>query len=464
MKINSNLVLLLLILIGVTVALFPVPEGVDPKALPLLGIFIAVIMGILLQPYPMLVVSLLGFFACILFRLISATEGYAGFGQSVIWLIVFSSIAAKAFVKTNLGRRMALFFIKSMGHSSLTLAYGLTLSEFVLSPMIPSNTARASCITIPLTVSVSESLGSFPGNRSAGIIGRFLALVGVHANQLCSAIFLTAMASNPITQNFMADLGISISWIEWFIMASVPGIVCVFAMPLILYKLAPPSLKIIEHSTEFALLRTPMARDEYVTLLVFLCMLVCWIFGDVLHVSTSVVALGGLCALLVTRVLDADDITGAKDIWSICIWLSILNVIALKLTEFGLIQHYSSVLRENLHGVAWPTALCIVSLAYYFARYLIPGNVLHACAMFPSFTKLLIDCGVPPKVGGMTLALITAYCGFATPYGSSSCPLFVNTGYVDQQHWWRIGFITTLIYLIIWGGIGGIWWKILAYW
>jgi DASS family divalent anion:Na+ symporter len=355
-----------------------------------------------------------------------------------------------------------------MGNNSIKLAYGVTLGEIILAPMIPSNTARASCITIPLTVSVSESLGSSSINRSEGIVGRYLALCALHANQLSCPLFLTAIASNPIAQQFMADIGINVSWMEWFVIVSIPGLACLFLMPLILYKLAPPQLMAIKNFEGIANTHLgtmpPMNRDEYLTVAIFMCMLIGWIFGDTIHVHTGVVALGGLCALLATNVLDIDDITGAKDIWGICLWLSILNVIALKLTAFGLVQYYASILQGLLAGITWPYALLAISFTYYFAHYFIPGNVLHACAMFPPFIQLMITCGVPPKIGGMSLAIITACCGFVTPYGSSSCPLFFNTGYIDQKLWWRSGLLTTLAYFIIWFTIGGVWWKVLGLW
>jgi DASS family divalent anion:Na+ symporter len=452
--------------IGVTISILPPPAGVNAKAFPMFGIFVSIIIGILLQPYPILVITLFGFFLCIVFGLISPQEGFACFGQNVIWLIVFASIAAKAFVKTNLGKRMACFFIKKTGRSTLKLAYGLTLSEFILSPMIPSNTARASCVSIPLTVSISESLGSDPRNRTEKVAGRFLSLCSLHANQLSCAVFLTAMASNPLIQKFMSDVVVYISWGGWFIISSVPAILCLFLMPCILYKLSPPKLKEIQDFEKIAdeqLSSIPaISKGEWTTMFVFLGMLIGWIFGEIIGLSTSVVALGGLCVLLITNVLDVDDIVGAKDIWNIFIWLSILNVMASKLTEYGIIQHYSSILRHPLCGVDWPISLFVISLTYYFARYLIPGNVLHACAMFPPFVKLLINCGVPARVGCMFLACITAFCGFVTPYASSPCPLFFNTGYIEQRLWWKIGFITTIIYLMIWIVVGGLWWKSLG--
>jgi DASS family divalent anion:Na+ symporter len=144
--------------------------------------------------------------------------------------------------------------------------------------------------------------------------------------------------------------------------------------------------------------------------------------------------------------------------------MSILTAMAEKLSEYGLIQFYAAALQQKLAGTDWKAVLLIVSTIYYFARYLIPGNVLHACAMFHAFSQVLIVCGVPPLVGCMSLAIITSFCGFITPYATTSCPLFYNTGYVDIKLWWRVGFISMIVYLLIWFVFGGIWWKILGYW
>ena len=464
-KLSRIFILFILCMVGLSFAILPAPPGVDQRAYPLFGIFISLILGILMQPYPITVLALFGLFAAVSFGIITLEEGLSGFKENVIWLVAFSSIAAKAFVKTNLGRRMASFFIKKTGKNSLSISYGLMLSELVLAPVIPSNTARSACVTLPLTVSISESLGSSPKNKTEKLIGQFLTLCNLHFNQISSAIFLTAIASNPLLQKFMFNIGINISWTEWFIMAGLPGIICMLAVPLVLYKLATPELKKIPNAKAIAQAQldemSKMDKNEMITLFVFIGMLTFWVLGIV---PTTLVALGGLCVLLATNVLDIDDVSGAKDIWSIVIWLSILNLLAGKLTEFGLIQHYSKVLNTVLHGYSWHFVLLIVSVIYYLARYFIPGNVMHACAMFPAFSQLLITCGVPAKVGCMVLAIITAYCGFVTPYATSPGPITYNTGYIDQKLWWKVGFISSIAYLIIWGFVGGVWWKALGYW
>ena len=49
---------------------------------------------------------------------------------------------AEGFLLTGLGRRIALLFVRRLGKSSLGLAYGMALTDLILAPATPSNTAR----------------------------------------------------------------------------------------------------------------------------------------------------------------------------------------------------------------------------------------------------------------------------------------------------------------------------------
>lgn len=49
---------------------------------------------------------------------------------------------ARGFIKTGLGRRIALQMIRLLGKRTLGLAYGLAVADLILSPAMPSNTAR----------------------------------------------------------------------------------------------------------------------------------------------------------------------------------------------------------------------------------------------------------------------------------------------------------------------------------
>jgi len=50
-----------------------------------------------------------------------------------------------------------------MGKSTLGLALGLNIAETLLAPAMPSTSARAGGIFMPIIKSLSEASGSFPG-------------------------------------------------------------------------------------------------------------------------------------------------------------------------------------------------------------------------------------------------------------------------------------------------------------
>ena len=58
-------------------------------------------------------------------------------------------------------------------------------------------------------------------------------------------MFITAKAANPLAVNLAADaLGKTISWGTWALAGLVPGIICLLAVPAILYVVYPPQVRV----------------------------------------------------------------------------------------------------------------------------------------------------------------------------------------------------------------------------
>jgi DASS family divalent anion:Na+ symporter len=79
----------------------------------------------------------------------------------------------------------------------------MVLSELILAPVTPSNTARGGGIIHPIVRAISTSYDSDPAKGTEGRMGKFLALVNYQANPITSAMFITATAPNPL----VVDLG-----------------------------------------------------------------------------------------------------------------------------------------------------------------------------------------------------------------------------------------------------------------
>ncbi|PWG68135.1 anion permease, partial [Enterobacter mori] len=74
-------------------------------------------------------------------------------------------------------------------------------------------------------------------------MGAFLIFTEFHGNLITAAMFLTAMAGNPLAQSLAKHQGVDITWMNWFLAALIPGIISLILVPLIIYKLYPPEIK-----------------------------------------------------------------------------------------------------------------------------------------------------------------------------------------------------------------------------
>jgi DASS family divalent anion:Na+ symporter len=183
---------------------------------------------------------------------------------------------SRGLIKTGLGARIGYFFIRLFGKKTLGIGYALGLSELVLAPVTPSNTARGGGIMHPIMRSIAISFDSTPEHGTQGRIGRYLALVNYHANPITSAMFITATAPNPLVVKFVAEATgaqISLTWSTWALAMLLPGLAAMLLMPLVLYWLSPPEINDTPQASQFAQERLtelgPVKTSEKILLAVF---------------------------------------------------------------------------------------------------------------------------------------------------------------------------------------------------
>jgi anion transporter len=229
---------------GVILWFVPTPAGVSRQAWQLLAIFLGTIVGIITQPLPLGAVAILGLGVSVLTKTLSFVAAFSGFGDPIPWLICLAFFFAKGFIKTGLGNRVAYQFVSLFGSSSLGLGYSLVFSEALLAPAIPSVSARAGGIFLPLVKSLCVACGSNVGDGTENKLGSWLMLTCFQTSCISSAMFLTAMAANPLCATLtLNSINQTIGWLDWAKAAIVPGLVSLILVPLILYVIYPPTLK-----------------------------------------------------------------------------------------------------------------------------------------------------------------------------------------------------------------------------
>lgn len=254
---------------GVIIWFLPVPEGVTRSAWQLLAIFLATIVGIITQPLPLGAVALLGLGASVLTKTLTFAAAFSAFGDPIPWLIALAFFFARGFIKTGLGNRVAYQFVRLFGSSSLGLGYSLVFSEALLAPAIPSVSARAGGIFLPLVKSLCVACGSNVGDGTEHRLGAWLMLTCFQTSVISSSMFLTAMAANPLSANLAFNtIKQTIGWTDWAKAAIVPGIVSLIVVPFLLYLIYPPTVKSSPDAPKLAQEKLdkmgPMSKNELI--------------------------------------------------------------------------------------------------------------------------------------------------------------------------------------------------------
>lgn len=461
----------------------PVPDGVDIRAWHLLAIFIATIAGIIGKALPLGAVAIIGMMMVAVTGVTSDTvagatkDALSSLSSPLIWLIGLSVMVARGLIKTGLGARIGYYFISLFGKKTLGIAYSLSISELVLAPITPSNTARGGGIIHPIMRSISESFHSTPEEGTRKKIGRYLALVNYNTNPITSAMFITATAPNPLVVKSVADLTgstIHLSWGTWALAMLLPGLVCLLLMPLIVWLMAPPEIKSTPDAADFARERLHqlgrIKRDEWIMLGVFALMLLLWadvpaaLLGSAFKVHSTATALLGLCLLLITGVLTWDDILKEKSAWDTIVWFAALVMMAGFLNKLGLISWVAQQIQGNIAsmGMSWQVAVVILTLIYLYAHYFFASTTAHISAMFAAFYGAGLALGAPPMLYALMLAAASSLMMSLTHYATGTAPVIFNSGYATLGEWWRTGFVVSIINIIVWVAVGLFWWKVLG--
>ncbi|HAS6347258.1 anion permease [Vibrio sp. IRLE0018] len=465
---NTNLKLLVLFVLGVVMWFLPVPEGLSEPAWQMMVIFVVTVLSLILAPLPLGAMALLGLTAATLTGVLPIKTALSGFAHPTIWMIAAAFFISRGFISTGFGRRVGYWFISKLGHNSLGLAYGLVLTDLLFAPATPSTTARCGGIIAPLFRSVASAYDSDPEKGTQNRIGAFLVQCIFQCNAITCAMFLTSMAGNPLAANFAKEQGVEITWAGWAAAAIVPGLLCLFLIPLAMYLFFPPELKKTPEMRAIAREKLQqmgaMSRDEIMVCVTFIGMVTLWVLGPTLGIHATVTALMGLVFLLLSRTITWDAVLSEKEAWHTITWFAVLIMMASELNKLGFIKWFSNGIGESLSGFGWATTVILLLLVYYYSHYLMASAMAHISAMYSAFLAIAISAGAPPMLAAIVLGIFSNLYMSTTHYSSGPAPILFGTGFHTLQNWWKIGFVFSLIVIPVFIFVGGMWWKVLGLW
>jgi anion transporter len=463
--------------LGISVALAtavwfaPPPAGVTTQAWHLLALFLGTIVGIITKPLPLGAVAMLGLASTMLTKTLTFSAAFSAFASEIPWLIAIAFWLSGGFIKSGLGSRIAYMIVAAFGKTTLGLTYSLVFAEALLAPAIPSVAARAGGIFFPLAKALCLACGSDPADGTERKMGSYVMKTCFQTSTISSAMFITAMAANPLAVNLATEaLGTPISWGGWALAGLVPGIICLVCTPFILYILYPPEIKDTPNAPTKAREELkklgPLSTDEKITAGALLITVGLWIFGASLGINAVAAALLGLAILLITNVVKWKDCLSDNQAWDTLTWFAALIAMASYLNKFGFIKWFSDNVVNIVGGLglSWQASFGVIVLLYFYSHYLFASGAAHIGAMYTAFLSVAIACGTPGMLAAIALGQLSNVMGCLSTYGIGSAPPYYGAGYVPQSKWYQLGFIMSIFYIAVWLFAGGAWWKVIGLW
>jgi divalent anion:Na+ symporter, DASS family len=443
----------------------PIPAGLTSEAWHLFAVFAGAIFSVIVNAFPLLTASLLAVAAVVLTGTVDAAKAFAGFANSSVLLVVVAFLVANAVVKSGLGRRISLLVVSAFGRSTLGLGYSIFLTDALIAPAFPSNTARGG-VLYPIILSLAQNAGSRPEDAETRHMGGYLMFCGMASLSVSSALWLTATSANPIGVSLAAQSGVKITFGTWLLASSVPALATILLLPLILSRLFPAAVTDTPDAPAVARKELhgmgPLARNEWIVAVTFAVMVTGWVMADSLKLSLPAVAFAGLGVLLATNVLTLDDINLQGSTLVTFLWLAVLFALSGQLNELGFMGYVGERLTAMLGGIAWPVAYVVLLVLYVLMHYMFVSQSAQVLALFSVFLDVGARTGVPVSLMTFALLFASSYFSTITPQAGSQNVIFVGSNYLTQGELYRFGLLTTGFCLLVFLVVGTPWLLLVA--
>ena len=455
------------IAVCVIVALLPRPAGLTPDAWRYFALFVAVVIGLILEPLPAAAIGLIGVCIAAVAGLVETEPAKAvawalsGFSNSTIWLIFAAYMFAEGYSKTGLGRRIALLLIRWLGARTLGLGYAAALADLALAPFTPSNTARSGGTVYPIIKNVPPLYGSLPG-ETARKMGAYLLYTALASTCVTSSMFMTGLAPNVLALSLIEKtVNVNIAWTEWFVGFLPVGVILFLAVPWLLYLIYPPEVKRAPEAPVWASEELgklgPLTRKEITLLLVVAAALILWIVGTK-YVDTTMTALLAVVAMVLLGLLSWDDVIANRQAWNVLVWFATLVTLAGGLTRVKFVEWLGKTLGPVFEGMGTVTGVVILTGLFFLLHYLFASGTAHATALLPVFLTVAVTIpGLSPKTWALLLAYTLGIMGILTPFATGPSPIYFGSGNIASKDFWTYGLILGVIFFGVFLVVGVPW-------
>ena len=374
-----------------------------------------------------------------------------GFSNTAFCLVASALFLATGMTKTGLDKRIALVVLSKIGSKTKNVLAGVFFVGFVLSFFVPSTTARVSCM-VPIILGIINAFGVNLKSKFAGV----MMIAAAQADSIWNVGIKTAAAQNMVAVNFIrSQLGVEISWLDWFIAAAPYAFIMSICAFYLLLKMMPPEIDEIKggDATVKKLLTDlgPMSFDEKKLLVMSLVLLFFWSTEQKLHtIDTSTSTMVAITLMFLPKIGVMDwSYAQARINWG----TAVLFGVGISLGSALLSTKAADWLAKEIitaFGLTHATPLFILAVLGAFLIVIHLGFASAtglASAMIPIVISILKSVETPGiNVIGMTMILqYVVSFGFILPVNAPQNMIAYGTNTFEVKDFIKTGIPMTFI-------------------
>jgi len=397
------------------------------------------------------------------------TIALSGFNNTAWALVGGALFLAAAMTRTGLDRRIALLVLSKVGAKTNRILIGVIMVGFLLSFVVPSTTARVSCM-VPIVMGIIVAFGVPLKSRFAGV----LMIAVAQADSLWNVGIKTAAAQNMVAVSFIEkQLGVSISWLDWFIAAAPFSAIMSAVLYFVLMKMMPPEKKEIEGGKAIVVRALeelgPMRADEKKLMVISLVLLFFWATEKLVHpFDTATTTIAAIALMFMPRV----GVMNWKEAQNSIPWGTlVLFGVGIGLGSALLSTKAAPWLAtwiSSAFGLQTASAMAILAIMAAFLVVIHLGFASAtglAAAMIPIVISVLQSVQTPGiNVVGMTMILqYVVSFGMILPVNAPQNMVAYGTDTFEVRDFVRTGIPLTIIAYALVLLMGATYWKWLGY-
>ena len=399
------------------------------------------------------------------------TLAFSGFANTALVLVAAALFLAAAMSATGLDKRIALMILSRVGTKTSNVVIGTILVGFVIAFLVPSTTARVSCL-VPITLGIIAAFGV----NKKGAFASMLMITTVQTASIWNVGIKTAAAQNMVAIGFIErTLHATITWLEWLVAAAPFSILMSIALYFVMMRMMPPEVSEVPGGRE-AIRKSlaelgAMKASEKKLLVISLTLLAFWATEGMLHkLDTSTTTITAVALMFMPGI----GIMTWKDAQPKIPWGTIILFgVGISLGTALLQMKGATWLADlvvNEFGLKHATTLFILAVMSLFLILIHLGfasATALASAMIPIIIAVLQSisgAGINVNVIGMTMLLqFVVSFGFILVVNAPQNMVAYGTDTFEAKDFVRTGLVLTLIAFSLVMLLGATYWRWLGY-